>query len=143
MVGLAFDLAEKYRTIVIVAGDGSIGQMMESAELPPMQPVREERPDWALTGKGDREEHNVITSLYLGAENLERLNLRLQARLAEIRENEVRWKEYQTEDAELLIVAFGTMGRIGLSVVREARKAGIKLGLLRPITLWPFPEAPI
>ncbi len=143
MVGLAFDLAEKYRTIVIVAGDGSIGQMMESAELPPMQPVREERPDWALTGKGERKEHNVITSLYLGAENLERLNLRLQAKLAEIKKNEVRWKEYQTEDAELLLVAFGTMGRIGLSVVREARKEGIKVGLLRPITLWPFPEARI
>jgi len=141
-VGLAFDLAEKYRTIAMVAADGAIGQMMEPAELPPMRPVRppEERPSWALTGAKGRES-NFITSLLLGAENLEKVNLRLQAKLKEIAANEVRWKEYSTEDADLLLVAFGTVGRICQTVVREARAKGINVGLLRPVTLWPFPSA--
>ena len=137
---LAFDLAEKYRTIVMFVADGSIGQMMEPAEMPPMRPVRppEERAEWALTGAKGRKP-NIITSLYLGAENMERVNLRLQAKLREIEKNEVRWKEYSTEDADLLLVAFGTVGRVCQTVVREAREQGLKVGLLRPITLWPFP----
>ncbi len=139
MVGLAFDLAEKYRTLVFIAGDGSLGQMMESAELPPMQEIPEERPAWAVTGAQGRDP-NVVTSLFLGAKNLEEWNLRLQKKLAEIKEHEVRWQEYETEDAEVILVAFGTVGRICLSVLREARKAGLKVGLLRPQTLWPFPE---
>jgi len=142
MVGLAFELAEKYRTLVMIAGDGSIGQMMESAELPPMQPIRETRPDWAVTGAKGREK-NVITSLYLGAENLERLNLRLQEKLAEVKANEVRYQTYDTDDADLLLIAYGTVGRICTSVVREARDSGIKIGLLRPQTLWPFAEEKI
>ena len=141
MVVLAFDLADKYRTLVIIVADGSIGQMMEPAEMPPMRPVRppEERASWALTGAKGRE-HNIITSLYLGAEAMEAVNLRLQAKLREIEKNEVRWKEHNTEDADLLLVAFGTMGRICQTVVREARAQGIRVGLLRPITLWPFPS---
>lgn len=141
-VGLAFNLAEKYRTIAMVVADGAIGQMREPAELPPMRPIRppEDRPDWALTG-ADGREHNIITSLYLGAENLEVINLQLQEKLKRIAENEVRWKEYHTEDADLLLVAFGTVGRICQTVVREARAKGIKAGLLRPVTLWPFPSA--
>ena len=137
---LAFDLAEQYRTISMVVADGSIGQMMEPAELPAMRPVRppERRPDWALTGARGRDA-NTITSLYLGADNLERVNLRLQRKLQTISENEVRWKEYETDDADLLLVAFGTVGRICQTVVRDAREQGIKVGLLRPITLWPFP----
>jgi 2-oxoglutarate ferredoxin oxidoreductase subunit alpha len=138
---LAFDLAEKYRTITMVVADGSIGQIMEPAELPPMRPVRspEERADWALTGAQNRDP-NTITSLYLGAENLEEVNLRLQAKLEKITENEVRSKEYATEDADLLLLAFGTVGRICQTVVRDAREQGLNVGLLRPITLWPFPE---
>ncbi|MEE8389677.1 MAG: 3-methyl-2-oxobutanoate dehydrogenase subunit VorB [Anaerolineae bacterium] len=141
-VVLAFDLADKYRTIAMVVADGAIGQMMEPAELPPMRPVRppEERPSWALTGAQGRKP-NIITSLYLGAENLEKMNLRLQAKLKEIAANEVRWKEFETKDADLLLVAFGTMGRVCQTVVREAREQGIKVGLLRPVTLWPFPTA--
>jgi 2-oxoglutarate ferredoxin oxidoreductase subunit alpha len=141
-VALAFDLAEKYRTIAMVVADGAIGQIMEPAELPPMRPVRppEERASWALTGAKERDS-NIITSLYLGAENLERVNLRLQEKLREIAANEVRWKEYSTEDADLLLVAFGTVGRVCQTVVREAREKGMKAGLLRPITLWPFPSA--
>ncbi len=138
---LAFDLAEEYRTIVLLVIDGSLGQMMEPAELPPLRPVRppEERPDWALTG-ADGREPNTVTSLYLGAENLEQVNLRLQAKLGEIAANETRWKEYQTEDADVLLIAFGTVGRICRTVVRDARKKGLRVGLLRPITLWPFPS---
>ncbi len=142
MMGLAFELAEKYRTLVFVAGDGSIGQMMESAELPPMQPVRDQRPDWAVRGSGGREPR-VLTSLYLGAENLEAVNLRLQKKLAQIKKNEARWQEYQTEDADLLLIAYGTVGRICISVMREARKQNMKVGLLRPQTLWPLAEARI
>jgi 2-oxoglutarate ferredoxin oxidoreductase subunit alpha len=143
-VVLAFDLADKYRTLAMIVADGAIGQIMEPAELPPMRPVRppEERPSWALTGAEGRE-HHIITSLYLGAEKLEVVNLRLQAKLKEIAANEVRWKEYSTEDADVLLVAFGTVGRICQTVVREARAKGIKAGLLRPITLWPFPSARI
>jgi 2-oxoglutarate ferredoxin oxidoreductase subunit alpha len=138
---LAFDLAEKYRTITLVVADGSIGQMMEPAELPPMQPIRppEERADWALSGAKGRDA-NTITSLYLGAEKLEEVNLRLQKKLKDIAAHEVRWKEYETEDADLLLVAFGTVGRICQTVVRDARDKGINVGLLRPITLWPFPS---
>lgn len=140
MMGLAFTLAETYRTLVIVAGDGSIGQMMESAELPPMQTPRTSRPDWATTGAYGREP-NIITSLYLGAENLEKVNRRLQAKLATIQAHETRYQETKVEDADLLLVAYGTSGRICTSVVREARRQGLRVGLLRPQTLWPFPDA--
>ena len=139
MVGLAFELAERYRTLVMIAGDGIIGQMMESAELPPMQPVRDTVPDWAVSGAKGRDP-NVVTSLYLGAEKLETLNLRLQAKLAEIKRNEARSVEVATEDADLLLVAYGTAGRIWVSVLREARKQGLNVGLFRPQTLWPYPE---
>jgi 2-oxoglutarate ferredoxin oxidoreductase subunit alpha len=140
MIGLGFDLAERYRTLVIVAGDGSIGQMMEAAELPPMQPVRQTRPDWAVTGAEGRDP-NLVTSLYLGAERLEALNLRLQSKLAEIKRQEARSVEVQTDDADLLLIAYGSSGRICLSVLREARKQGLRVGLFRPQALWPFPEA--
>jgi 2-oxoglutarate ferredoxin oxidoreductase subunit alpha len=143
-VVLAVDLAEKYRTIAMVVLDGALGQMMEPAELPPARPIRspEDRPDWALTGAQGRPS-KTITSLYLGGENLERVNLRLQAKLQEIAANEVRWDEYSTDDADFLLVAFGNAGRICQTAVRDAREAGIKAGLVRPVTLWPFPSARI
>ncbi len=139
---LAFDLAEKYRTIVFVAGDGMIGQMMEPARLPPMQKVRTTRPDWALTGAKGREK-NIITSLYLGGEVLESVNQRLQAKINRIRAEEVRYEEMLTDDADILVVAFGTTGRIAKTAIREARRQGVRVGLLRPITLFPFPFAPL
>jgi 2-oxoglutarate ferredoxin oxidoreductase subunit alpha len=128
----------------MVLADGSLGQMMEPVEMPPMRPVRppHERPSWALTGAKGRPP-NTITSLYLVEEVLEKVNLRLQAKLRQIAASEVRWKEYSTEDAELLLVAFGTVGRVCQTVVREARRAGIRAGLLRPISVWPFPSARI
>jgi 2-oxoglutarate ferredoxin oxidoreductase subunit alpha len=137
----SFSLAEKYRTVVVILADGAIGQMMEPVELPPMrQPMTEaQRPDWALRGAKGRK-HRILTSLNLTPEGLEQTNLRLQGRLAKVQRNEVRWEEERTEDADLLLVAFGTMGRICKTALRAARRAGLKVGLLRPISLWPFPE---
>ncbi len=137
----SFELAEKYRTVVVILADGAIGQMMEPVELPPWrEPMREaERPAWALRGAKGRP-NRILTSLNLTPEGLEQTNLRLQARLAEIQRSELRWEEEMTEDADLLLVAFGTMGRICKTALRSARRAGLKVGLLRPISLWPFPE---
>jgi 2-oxoglutarate ferredoxin oxidoreductase subunit alpha len=142
LTGLAFDLAEKYRTLVIVAGDGLIGQMMEPAELPPLQKPAATHPAWALTGAKGRPK-NIITSLYLSEEALERLNQRLQAKLNCIKATEVRYEEMLTDDADILVVAFGSAGRIAKTAIREARRQGIRVGLLRPISLFPFPSAPL
>jgi 2-oxoglutarate ferredoxin oxidoreductase subunit alpha len=136
----AFPLAEKYRTLVIIAADGSLGQMMEPAEMPPMRELlKEERGPWAVRGNANREKR-FVTSLFLKEDELEDLNRRLQAKLQRIKEAEQRWEEVQTDDAEYLLVAFGTVGRTCKTVVKEARKEGIRVGLLRPISLWPFPS---
>lgn len=137
---ISFDLAFQYRTIVILAGDGALGQMMEPVTLPPLRPLSTTRPAWALTGVDGRQP-NIITSLYLDPDDLERVNLRLQAKLARIAAAEQRWETYLTEDAEWLVVAFGTVARIARSAVRTARAAGIRVGLFRPISLWPYPAA--
>jgi 2-oxoglutarate ferredoxin oxidoreductase subunit alpha len=135
---LAFDLAEKYKEIVFVLADGSVGQMMEPAELPPMRPLKTEFPDWAVRGvSGD--DRRVLTSIYLDPVEEEVTNLRLLRRWTEIQANEVRFKEYYLDDAEIVVVGFGTAGRVALSAVRAARLEGIRAGLLRPITLSPFP----
>jgi 2-oxoglutarate ferredoxin oxidoreductase subunit alpha len=136
----AVPLAEKYRTLVILAADGSLGQMMEPAEMPPMRcSVREdERPAWAARGAVGRPKR-IITSLFLNEDELEALNCQLQAKLRLIEAQEQRWEEIETPDAEWLLVAFGTVGRICKTVLREAREHGIRIGLFRPITLWPFP----
>jgi 2-oxoglutarate ferredoxin oxidoreductase subunit alpha len=139
LMALAFDLADHYRHLVIVVLDGLIGQMMEPAELPPMQPLPTERPDWALTGARGREP-NIITSLELNAPALEAVNEHLQATLEEIRATEQRWEEHFTDDARLVVVGFGMAGRIAQTAVEQARAEGMQVGLLRPITLWPFPE---
>lgn len=139
---LAFDLADKYRTLVVVVADGALGQMMEPAELPPMRPLSKERPSWALTGAADRKK-NIITSLFLGAENLEELNQRLQEKLTLIATTEVRYETTFVDDAEIVIVAFGTAARVAQTAVHRLRRAGVPVGLLRPISLWPFPERPL
>jgi len=136
---LAFDLAEKYRIIVAVLLDGSIGQMMEPAELPPMQPLKKEIPDWAVSGAKGREKR-ALTSINLDPPAQEVMNLRLMTRWQEVEKNEVRYKEYFLDDAEYVVVGFGTAGRVALSAVRAAREKGIKVGLLRPISLAPFPQ---
>lgn len=139
LTALAFDLAEHYRTLVFVVADGAIGQMMEPAELPPMREPEEDRPDWALTGANGRE-RRIVTSLYLGADQLETLNKRLQDKLALITRTETRWEEQMTDDADLLFVAFGTAARVAQTAMHAMRREGLRVGLLRPITLWPFPE---
>jgi 2-oxoglutarate ferredoxin oxidoreductase subunit alpha len=136
---LAFDLAEKYRTLAFVVADGAIGQMMEPAELPPMRPMPKKRPSWALTGAAGREK-NIVTSLYLGSVDLERLNQDLQLKLARIKLQEARYEEMFVEDAEIIVVAFGTAARVAQTAVQRLRQQGINIGLFRPITLWPFPE---
>ncbi len=139
---LSFDLAEKYRTIAIVMADGNVGQMMEPAELPPMRSLDRPRPDWAVSGAVGRE-RRILSSIYLNVAQEEITNIRLLERWQQIQANEVRYKEYFLEDAEFVVVGFGTSGRIALSAVRAARAEGIRAGLLRPITLHPFPEAQI
>ncbi|MBN1426823.1 MAG: 3-methyl-2-oxobutanoate dehydrogenase subunit VorB [Anaerolineae bacterium] len=136
---LGFELADRYRHIVIIALDGQVGQMMEPAELPPMGEIAQARPDWALTGAEGRSK-NVITSLYLVGEQEEAYNIKIQNKLKEIKLAEQRWFEYATDDAKLLVVGYGTAGRIAYSAVQSAREEGMKVGLLRPQTLWPFPE---
>lgn len=136
----AFDLAERYRLSVVIAADGNLGQMMEPVEMPPMCELTSGDRGWELTGAAGRP-RRLITSLELEPENMEKLNNRLQAKYAAIEADEVRYGERFTEDAELLVVAFGSAGRIALSAVKDARAKGIRVGLLRPITLWPFPTA--
>lgn len=138
---LAFDLADKYRTLVFVVADGTLGQMMEPAELPPMQPLRP-RPEWALTGKQEREQ-NLISSIYLDADLLEAFNRKLQKKLGLIARQEIRYEAYALDDADYVVVAFGTVARIAKTAVQNLRRQGIPVGLFRPITLWPFPEKQI
>ena len=143
-VGLGFDLAFKYRTPAMILADGVVGQMMEKVVLPPQRPRRtqkeiEEQCPWAATGRHGRKHRNVVTSLELDSAKMEVNNLRFQETYRRICENEVRYQEYFTDDAEYLIVAFGSVARICLKAIEDARAEGIKVGLLRPITLWPFP----
>jgi 2-oxoglutarate ferredoxin oxidoreductase subunit alpha len=138
LIILAFDLADKYRQPVTVIADGMIGQIMEPVEFPGLEPPeRPERP-WALTGAKGRPK-NIITSLFLGAQNLEREALRLQAIVEEIKANEVRYAEYMMDGAELVVVAYGTAGRIVQTAVKQAREEGIPVGLFRPVSMFPFP----
>ena len=135
---LAFDLAEKYLSVVQIIVDGNIGQMMEPAELPPMRELPTEAPDWAVTGAKGRKERS-LSSIYIDPYEEEETNIRLIKRKMEIEKNEVIFKEFYMEDAEIVIIGFGTAGRVSLSAIRQARENGIKVGLLRPITLFPFP----
>jgi 2-oxoglutarate ferredoxin oxidoreductase subunit alpha len=139
----AFDLADKYRTIVVILADGSLGQMMEPAELPAMKAVggraNGHAPDWALTGAHGRP-RRTITSIHLLPEEEEVFNRKLQAKFAGIARHEVRYHEYEIEDAEWLVVGFGTAGRVAQTAVKHARAKGVKVGLHRPISLFPFPE---
>jgi 2-oxoglutarate ferredoxin oxidoreductase subunit alpha len=139
LMGLSFDLAEKYRTICMMIMDGSIGQMMEPINLPEMRPVQRKDWDWATNGRMGKRERRVLTSIYLDPAEEEVTNLRLLKRWRDIQANEVRFKEYFLDDAEIVIIGFGTAGRVALSAVRAARQQGLRIGLLRPITLSPFP----
>ncbi len=141
---LAFDLAFKYRNPVMMLADGLIGQMMEKVVLPEQRPRRtmeqiKEQCPWATWGKPSSRKPNIITSLELDSKDMEQNNLRLQKKYKEISDHEVRYEEFETSDAEYLLIAFGACARICQKAVEEARTQGIRLGLIRPVTLWPFP----
>lgn len=136
----AFDLAEKYRMPCLILGDGILGQMMEPVELPEPKEVSAADKPWAACGHGNKREHNVINSLYLDPAELENKVRARYERYAEIEKNEVRYEEYKTEDADIIITAFGATSRVAKSAINTAREMGIKAGLIRPITLWPFPK---
>lgn len=139
---LAFDLADQYRITVMVLADGVLGQMMEPVTLEP-KPRRSLPPkDWALTGMKDRPQ-NIVRSLWLAEGALEELNYRFEAKHQEIRDNEVLCEKYRIEDAEIIIVAYGIAARIARAAVDRSREQGIPVGMIRPITLWPFPSAQI
>jgi len=140
MTQLGFGLADKYRTPVMLLADGTMGQMMEPVVLPEPQEVTVAKP-WAACGTNMEREHNIVNSLYLSPAELERTNLERFERYAQIEKDEVRWEEYCMEDAEICIVSCGITARISRNAIVEARKRGIKVGMLRPITLWPFPKA--
>jgi 2-oxoglutarate ferredoxin oxidoreductase subunit alpha len=138
----AFDLADKYRNPVMILGDGLLGQMMESVEFKKSSKNDVSAKPWATRGAKGRKP-NIINSLYLDPKELEQVNLKLQEKYREIEKKEKRCEFYKMEDAEFAIVAFGIMSRIAKSVVNEARAKGIKAGLIRPISLWPFPSEKI
>ena len=143
-VGLGFDLAFKYRNPVMMLADGVIGQMMEKVQLPPYRPRRTDEEiarecPWAVTGRPEGRTPNVMTTLKLDPVEMEAHNHVLQENYRLIAEHETRWEETDTDDAEYLIIAFGCVARICRKAVEDARAMGIKAGVLRPITLWPFP----
>ncbi|ETK04302.1 2-ketoisovalerate ferredoxin reductase [Tannerella sp. oral taxon BU063 isolate Cell 5] len=147
-VALGFDLAFKYRTPAMVLSDGMIGQLMEKVVLPPFRPRKtdkeiEKESPWATTGRKGGREPNIITSLELDPSIMEKRNLHLLEKYRQIEENEVRYEEIGCEDADYLLVAFGSSARICQKAMEVARGEGLKLGLLRPITLWPFPTKAI
>lgn len=143
LMALAFDLADKYRNPVMVVGDGILGQMMEPVELGPLPEVSLPPKPWATTGMLGRKTRNIVNSLYIEPEEMEKVNLRLQEKYRRMAEREKRWEEYRVEDAGLVLVAFGMVARIAKAVVDRLRAAGIPAGLIRPVTLYPFPDAPL
>jgi 2-oxoglutarate ferredoxin oxidoreductase subunit alpha len=139
-VDLAFELAFKYRNPAMILSDGAIGQMMEKVWLSPQKERSKTVPEWATTGKPSTRERNIITSLDLDPNAQEIFNQKLVAKYREIKEKEVRYEEFQCDDADYLFVAYGTSARVCQKSVQLARAQGIKVGLLRPITLFPFPS---
>jgi 2-oxoglutarate ferredoxin oxidoreductase subunit alpha len=145
--GLGMELAFKYRTPVMVLSDGVIGQMMEKVVMTEQVPrltdeeIYEKYGDWATVGRTNGRERNIVTSLHLKSEKMEAHNHKLGAKYKQMEKEELRFEEFETEDAEYLLVAFGSSARISQNAVKIARAKGIKLGLLRPITLFPYPKA--
>lgn len=136
-----FDLADKYRMTTMILADGTMGQMMEPVSLDFDIKPEIEKP-WATTGTKMEREHNIVNSLSLVPEELEMLNMKRYERYKIVEENETMYEEYMVDDADIVIAAFGIAARVSKNAVNEARKQGIKVGLIRPITLWPFPKAP-
>lgn len=137
----AFNIADKYRVISMIMGDGVLGQMMEAVEFRDKEDIQLVEKDWAATGTKMAREQNQITSIYIKAEQLENHNLKLQAKYKKIAENETRVEVFNCENADIIVTAFGTVARIVKNVIKMGEKEGIKIGLIRPITLWPFPTS--
>jgi len=144
LTGLAFTLTDKYRVPAIILGDGLLGQMMEPLQLSAENKLKAESrklkaKPWALTGCQGREP-NVVKSFYLKEGDLEKLNLKLQRKYKDIQQKEERWEELFLDDAKVILVAYGSMARIAKGAVKSLREKGRKVGLIRPISLWPFPR---
>lgn len=135
----AFDLSDKYRIPAMLLADGTMGQMMEPVSLEGITENKVEKP-WAVTGTGCKRKHNIINSLYLKPEELEKINFERYERYAEVEKNEAMYEEYMMDDAEYCVVAYGIAARVSKNAVTAARAKGVKVGLIRPITLWPFPK---
>lgn len=137
----AFNISDRYRILTMIMGDGILGQMMEAVEFKDKEIIESYDKTWAVVGTDMKREHNVITSIYIKPEVLEQHNLKLQAKYARIEEKEVKVEVFNCDEADIIVSAFGTTARIVKNVIRLAEKEGIKVGLIRPITLWPFPKA--
>jgi len=137
-----FEMSDKYQIPTLILADGALGQMMEAVDMAAAVKPAVEKP-WAVTGRRGRAETNLVNTLFLDKDAAELVNHRLQKKYAEITANEIRYEEYMTEDADLVLVAYGISARVAKSAVEEARANGMKVGLLRPITLWPFPAKPL
>jgi 2-oxoglutarate ferredoxin oxidoreductase subunit alpha len=135
-----FNLAEKYRMTTMILADGTMGQMMEPVSLE-MGEVESYDKSWCACGGSDERPKNIVNSLFLKAEELEYFNIKRYEKYAEIEKNEAMYEEYMMDDAEICIAAFGIAARVSKNAIDEARKMGIKVGMIRPITLWPFPKA--
>ena len=142
LTALAFDLADKYRMPAMLLADGTMGQMMEPVVLPEESCGTVEKP-WAVTGTQMKRSHNIVNSLYLVPEELERTNIERFERYKAVEEQETRWESFMMEDADICLVAFGIAARVTKNAVTAARKEGIKAGMIRPITIWPFPKKPL
>ncbi|MDD3244060.1 MAG: 3-methyl-2-oxobutanoate dehydrogenase subunit beta, partial [Eubacteriales bacterium] len=134
-----FDIADTYRMPVMMMGDGMLGQMMEPVEFGTYTPRKVPEKSWATVGRGQRDHNNIVNSLYIKPDVLEKVNQRLEKLYAEVAEKETKVELYNTEGADLICVAYGTTSRIVRNVITQAAKEGLKIGLVRPITLWPFP----
>ena len=135
----AFNIADRYRVIVMILGDGMLGQMMEAVEFKDSEDIVQTEKEWATTGSKLARGHNIITSIDTVPERLEAMNRVLQATYREVERNETRAEEYRCDGADLIITSFGTVSRIVKNAIDDAEKEGMKIGLIRPISLWPFP----
>ncbi len=134
-----FDLADKYRMTTMILADGTMGQMMEPVELDVGELTSYEKP-WALAGTNCERKPNIVNSLFLKPEELEVFNIERYKKYDEVCKNEVMYEEYRMDDAEICVVAFGVAARVSQNAIDEARERGIKVGMIRPITVWPFPK---
>ena len=146
MTRLAFELGEKYRMPAMILADGTMGQMMEPVVLPEelseAELANQDKAKWATTGTECKRPHHIVNSLYLKPEELEKTNRERFERYAKLEKEECRWEEYLMDDAEICVVSYGITARVSKNAIVEARKRGIKVGMIRPITLFPFPKAP-